>query len=175
MPQWAPSPALSCASLTIFTTSRHSFSCPGRTWKAKNCSGVRRAQFVDAPRSSFTFAIFSSLVRLFALLWPPRAHADCVSRLGTLHVCVDPGAPENLYPENAFKGSVTKKDEGAAHSIQARSSLLQQRPNTFAQTNSVFSSFAWKTAADHTFRVGCDSGITQRCPASTSLSGQRQP
>ena len=38
---------------------------------------------------------------------------------------VDPGAPENLYPENAFKGSVTKKDEGAAHSIQARSSLLQ--------------------------------------------------
>ena len=151
----------SCASLTIFTTSRHSFSCPGRTWKAKNCSGVRRAQFVDAPRSSFTFAIFSSLVRLFALLWPPRAHADCVSRLGRLHDCVDPGAPENLYPENS-KAALLKKDEGAAHSIQARSSLLQQRPNTFAQTNSVFSSFAWKTAADHTFRVGCDSGITQR-------------
>jgi hypothetical protein len=50
---------------------------------------------------------------------------------------VDPGALENLYTENAFKGSVTKKDEGAAHSIQARSSLLQSRPNTFAQTNSV--------------------------------------
>jgi len=54
---------------------------------------------------------------------------------------VDPGAPENLYPENACKGSVTKKDEGAAHSIQARSSLLQQRPNTFAQTNSVICIF----------------------------------
>jgi hypothetical protein len=38
---------------------------------------------------------------------------------------VDPGAPENLYPENALKGSVTKKDEGAAHPIQARRSLLQ--------------------------------------------------
>ena len=37
---------------------------------------------------------------------------------------VDPGAPENLYPENALKGSVTRKDEGAAHSIQARRSLL---------------------------------------------------
>ena len=56
----------------------------------------------------------------------------------------------NLYPENAFKGRVTKKDEGAAHSIQARSSLLQQRPDTFAQTNSVISFFACKTAADHT-------------------------
>ena len=42
----------------------------------------------------------------------------------------------NLQPENASKGSVTKKDEGAAHSIQARRSLLQQRPDTFAQTNS---------------------------------------
>jgi hypothetical protein len=43
----------------------------------------------------------------------------------------------NLQQENASKGSVIKKDEGAAHSIQARSSLLQQRPDTFAQTNSV--------------------------------------
>jgi hypothetical protein len=43
----------------------------------------------------------------------------------------------NLYPENASKGSVTKKDESAAHSIQARRSLLRQRPDTFAQTNSV--------------------------------------
>ena len=43
----------------------------------------------------------------------------------------------NLHPENAFQGSETKKDEGAAHSIQARRSLLQQRPDTFAQTNSV--------------------------------------
>jgi hypothetical protein len=41
----------------------------------------------------------------------------------------------NPNSENACKGSVTKKDEGAAHSIQARSSLLQQRPDTFAQTN----------------------------------------
>jgi len=54
---------------------------------------------------------------------------------------VDPGAPENLYSENALKGSVTKKDEGAAHSIQARRSLLQLRPNTFAQTNSVILTF----------------------------------
>jgi hypothetical protein len=36
-----------------------------------------------------------------------------------------------------LQGSVTKKDGGAAHSIQARSSLLQQRPDTFAQTYSV--------------------------------------
>jgi hypothetical protein len=50
---------------------------------------------------------------------------------------VDPGALENLHSENALKGSVTKKDEGAAHSIQARSSILQSRPDTFAQTNSV--------------------------------------
>ena len=54
---------------------------------------------------------------------------------------VDPGALENLHSENAFKGSVTKKDESAAHPIQARSSLLQSRPNTFAQTNSVILTF----------------------------------
>jgi hypothetical protein len=44
----------------------------------------------------------------------------------------------NLHSENAYKGSETKKDEGATHSIQARRSLLQQRPDTFAQTISVF-------------------------------------
>jgi hypothetical protein len=33
---------------------------------------------------------------------------------------VDPGAPENLYPEDAFEGSVTKKDEGAAHPISGQ-------------------------------------------------------
>ena len=43
----------------------------------------------------------------------------------------------NLHTENAYQGSETKKDESAAHSIQARRSLLQQRPDTFAQTNSV--------------------------------------
>src|ERR1700758_5014605 len=43
----------------------------------------------------------------------------------------------NLHSENAYQGSVVKKDESAAHSIQARRSLLQQRPDTFAQTNSV--------------------------------------
>src|SRR4249919_2052089 len=59
----------------------------------------------------------------------------------------------NLYSEAAYQGRVTKKDEGAAHSIQARRSLLQQRPNTFAQTNTLLSTFACKTAADHTFRV----------------------
>ena len=35
------------------------------------------------------------------------------------------------------KAALLKKDEGAAHSIQARRSLLQLRPDTFAQTNSV--------------------------------------
>ena len=59
----------------------------------------------------------------------------------------------NLHSENAYQGSETKKDEGAAHSIQARRSLLQQRPDTFAQTNSVILFFACNTAADHTFRV----------------------
>jgi GH15 family glucan-1,4-alpha-glucosidase len=41
---------------------------------------------------------------------------------------------ENLYSENARKGSVTKTDEGAADSIQAKSPLLQQRLDTFART-----------------------------------------
>ncbi len=42
----------------------------------------------------------------------------------------------NLQPENACKGSLTKKDEGAAHSIpfRPRRSLLHQRPDTSAQT-----------------------------------------
>jgi hypothetical protein len=47
----------------------------------------------------------------------------------------------NLHSENAYQGSETKKDESAAHSIQARRSLLQQRPDTFAQTNSVIFTF----------------------------------
>jgi transposase len=50
----------------------------------------------------------------------------------------------NLHPETACKGRVTKKDESAAHSIQARRSLLQQRPDTFAQTNMSLSFFACK-------------------------------
>ena len=40
----------------------------------------------------------------------------------------------------------------------ARSSALQQRPNTFAQTNLSLSFFACDKAADHTFRVACRSG-----------------
>ena len=44
-------------------------------------------------------------------------------------------------PGKCLQGSVIKKDEGAAHPIQARSSLLQQRPDTFAQTNSVILTF----------------------------------
>src|ERR1700756_5560516 len=48
----------------------------------------------------------------------------------------------NLYSENAYQGSETNEDESAAHSIQARRSLLQQRPDTFAQTNSVFLIFS---------------------------------
>ena len=47
----------------------------------------------------------------------------------------------NLHSENAYQGSEIKKDEGAAHSIQARRSLLQQRPDTFAQTNFVIRIF----------------------------------
>jgi len=45
--------------------------------------------------------------------------------------------PRKCENRDSCKGCVTKKDEGAAHSIQAKSSLLQSRPNTFAQTNSV--------------------------------------
>src|ERR1700722_19858542 len=75
---------------------------------------------------------------------------------------VDPGALENLHSENAFKGSVTKKDEGAAHPIQARSSLLQSRPNTFAQTNSVILTFRLQNGGGPYIPVG-------RCPAQNSL------
>src|SRR5215469_1235533 len=46
--------------------------------------------------------------------------------------------PRKPVTGNCLKGSVTTKDEGAAHPIQARRSLLQQRPDTFAQTYSVF-------------------------------------
>ena len=60
----------------------------------------------------------------------------------------------NLQPENASKGSVTKKDEGAAHSIQARRSLLQQRPDTFAQTNSVFLTFRLQNGGGPYIPVG---------------------
>jgi transposase len=45
-----------------------------------------------------------------------------------------------------------KTDDQLDHSIQARRSLSQQRPNTFAQTNLSFPFLACKTAADHTFR-----------------------
>jgi hypothetical protein len=83
---------------------------------------------------------------------------------------IDPGALENLYPENTFKGSVIKKDEGTAHPIQARSSLLQSRPNTFAQANSVITLFACKTAADHTFRVGGNTSPS-RPPTHLSYEG----
>jgi len=73
----------------------------------------------------------------------------------------------NLHSENASKGSETKKDEGAAHSIQARRSLLQQRPDTFAQTNSVFLIFRLQTAADHTFRIaGNTSSRARTCMGS---------
>ena len=59
----------------------------------------------------------------------------------------------NLHTENAYQGSETKKDESAAHSIQARRSLLQQRPDTFAQTNSVTFIFPCNTARTIHFRV----------------------
>jgi hypothetical protein len=40
--------------------------------------------------------------------------------------------------------------------------MLQQRPNTFAQTNLSPSFFACDKAADHTFRVGDDPGVNYR-------------
>jgi len=55
-----------------------------------------------------------------------------------------------------LQGSVTKKDEGAAHSIQARSSLLQLRPNTFAQTNSVIFIFRLQNGGGPYIPHGCN-------------------
>jgi hypothetical protein len=87
----------------------------------------------------------------------------------------------NLQPENARKRRETRKDEGAAHSIQARRSLLQQRPDTFSQTFPVIPFFACKTAADHTFRVADHSGTAAThsgaCDSSVGImrSGGRVP
>ena len=46
------------------------------------------------------------------------------------------------------------KERGAFHPGQEP--LLQQRPNTFAQTNLSPSLFAYDKAADHTFRFACE-------------------
>ena len=52
----------------------------------------------------------------------------------------------------ALSKPVNRKDEGAAHSIKARSFALQQRPYTLAQTKLLsLSFFACDTVADHTF------------------------
>ena len=60
---------------------------------------------------------------------------------------------QNPNSEEVFQDCLTKWEESAAHSILARSDQLQQRPNTFAQTNLSISLFACDKAADHTFRV----------------------
>jgi hypothetical protein len=62
----------------------------------------------------------------------------------------------NPNSENACKGSVTKKDEGAAHPILARS-LAPTKAEYICADNVSLSLFACNTAADHTFRVGGDS------------------
>src|ERR1035441_6692135 len=67
---------------------------------------------------------------------------------------VDPGAPENLYPENAFKAALLKRTRaqripfrpGDRYSNKGR--IHSRRPILS------FSFFACKTAADHTFRLG---------------------
>jgi hypothetical protein len=81
---------------------------------------------------------------------------------------VDPGAPETCTRKQPAKAVLLKKDESAAHSIQARRSLLQQRPDTFAQTNTPFPFFACNTAADHTFRVARHLGATVNIPGTTN-------
>src|SRR5579864_310773 len=63
---------------------------------------------------------------------------------------------QNPNSEEVFQDCLTKWEESAAHSILARSDQLQQRPNTFAQTNLSISLFACDKAADHTFRVARD-------------------
>ena len=60
---------------------------------------------------------------------------------------------QNPNSEEVFQDCLTKWEESAAHSILARSDQLQQRPNTFAQTNLSISLFACDKAADHTFRM----------------------
>jgi hypothetical protein len=45
-------------------------------------------------------------------------------------------SPNRMW-EEVFQDCHTKWEESAAHSILARSIVLQQRPNTFAQTNPV--------------------------------------
>ena len=63
-------------------------------------------------------------------------------RPNELCLVVAPGVPSSgIIPPDELVVGVAKKDEGAAHSIQARRSLLQQRPDTFAQTNSVIFTF----------------------------------
>lgn len=57
----------------------------------------------------------------------------------------------NLCWGNAFKGSDSKKDEGAAHSIQARSSYSNKGRIHSRRPILSSSFFACKTAADHTF------------------------
>ncbi len=55
---------------------------------------------------------------------------------------------QNPNSEEVFQDCLTKWEESAAHSILARSDQLQQRPNTFAQTNLSISLFACDKAAE---------------------------
>ncbi|MGI8961425.1 MAG: hypothetical protein ACR2IV_17020 [Bryobacteraceae bacterium] len=66
---------------------------------------------------------------------------------------------QNPYSEKVFHDCLAKWEEGAAHSILARSVSLQQRPYTLAQIN-LSLHFRCNKAADHTFQVA----IPCRCP-----------
>src|ERR1700746_2821203 len=69
----------------------------------------------------------------------------------------------NLHSKNAYKGSGTEKDERAAHAIQDKSTLLQQRPDTFAQTNSVFLIFRLQNGGGpYIFRIAGDTATCRR-------------
>jgi hypothetical protein len=60
----------------------------------------------------------------------------------------------------ASHGPIGLKEQARAELITAlENPLLQQRPNTFAQTNLSFSFLACKMAADHTFRIADHPGV----------------
>ena len=67
---------------------------------------------------------------------------------------VDPGALENLYPENAFKAELLKRTR--AQRIPFRPGVRYSNQGRIHSRRPILSSslFACKTAADHTFRVG---------------------
>ena len=66
---------------------------------------------------------------------------------------VDPGAPENLYAENAFKAALLKRTR--AQRIPFRPGVHYSNKGRIHSRRPIlsFSFFACKTAADHTFRI----------------------